>query len=465
MGQFVSRYQRLSVQDAGFLHLEHAGLPQHVAILAVVEGEPLHDQNGRLRLDAIQQLDRRLHLAPRLRQLVLCPPLGQGLPLWVDDPTFDLANHVRAVQVPPPGGEQQLLALCDQLGLRLLDRGRPLWELWLVTGLAEGRVGLVLKLHHALADGLAAVQIAGALLLDATPDPPLSAPPPWQPRPVPSGWALVADNLQGRSAAVAAALARLRHPGRLLAQAQVLVGAWRMVRDGRRHRRSPLRRPVGGRRRLVLARARLAVVKDIAHAHQATVNDVLLAAVAGGLRTLLLARGVPVAGLTLRASVPVALRAPAAAAALGNQVGLMVVPLPVEEPDPVRRLRRIAQATIDRKRRPEVLAGLRPVGSLTVLRALNRYSRHQHLVDLFVTNVPGPQVPLFVVGARLLEAFPLVQVAGNVPLSVAALSYDGQLNLGVQSDPDALPDVDTFAAGLRRSLEELAAATRPLLAR
>src|SRR5512132_3229583 len=467
MGQFVSRYQRLSVQDAGFLYLEHAGLPQHVAILAVVEGEPLHDQDGRLQLDAVrQQLDRRLHLAPRLRQLVLCPPLSQGLPLWVDDLTFDLANHVRAGQVAPPGGEHELLALCDRLGLRLLDRGRPLWELWLVTGLAQGRVGLVLKLHHALADGLSAVQIAGALLLDATPDSPLSAPPPWRPRPVPSGWALVADNLRGRSAALAAALARLRHPGRLLAQARVLVGAWRMVRDGRRPpRRSPLRRPLGGRRRLVLARARLAVVKDVAHAHQATVNDVLLAAVAGGLRSLLLARGVPVARLSLRASVPVALRAQAAAAALGNQVGLMVVPLPVEEPDAVRRLRRIAQATIDRKHRPEVLAGLRPVGSLTLLRALNRYSRHQHLVDLFVTNVPGPQVPLFVVGARLLEAFPVVQVAGNVPLSVAVLSYDGQLSLGVQSDPDALPDVEVFAAGLRRSLEELAAATPPLLAR
>jgi diacylglycerol O-acyltransferase len=466
MGQSVSRYQRLSVQDAGFLHLEHAELPQHVAILAVAEGGPLHDQDGRLQLEAVrEQLDRRLHLAPRLRQLVLCPRLGQGLPLWVDDPTFDLANHVRAVQVAPPGGEQELLALCDRIGLRLLDRTRPLWELWLITGLAQGRVGLVLKLHHALADGLAAVQIAGALLLDATPDPPLSAPPPWRPRPLPSAWALVADNLRSRGAALAAALARLRHPGRLLAQARVLVGAWRMVRDGRRPpRRSPLRRPLGGRRRLLLARARLAVVKDIAHAHQATVNDVLLAAVAGGLRSLLLARGVPVEGLTLRASVPVALRA-AAAAALGNQVGLMVVPLPVGEPDVVRRLRRIAQATIDRKRRPEMLAGLRPVGSLSVLRALNRYSRHQHLVDLFVTNVPGPQVPLFVVGARLLEAFPVVQVAGNVPLSVAALSYDGQLNLGVQSDPVALPDVDTFATGLRRSLEELAAATPPLLAR
>ena len=202
----------------------------------------------------------------------------------------------------------------------------------------------------------------------------------------------MADNLQGRAAALAAALARLRHPGRLAAQARVLAGAWRMVQDGRQPRRhSPLRRPVGGRRRLVLARARLAVVKDIAHAHQATVNDVLLAAVAGGLRALLLARGVPVAGLTLRASVPVALRAQAAAVALGNQVGLMVVPLSVTEPDAAWRLRRIAQATTQRKRRPEVLAGLRPVGSLTVLRALNRYSRHQHLVDLFVPTSPAPR--------------------------------------------------------------------------
>jgi len=213
---------------------------------------------------------------------------------------------------------------------------------------------------------------------------------------------------------------------------------------------------VGGRRRLVLVRARLSVVKQVAHAHHATVNDVLLAGVAGGLRALLLGRGVPVEELTLRASVPVALRAATAAAALGNQVGLMVVPLPVDEPDAVQRLRHVTQATTQRKQRPDVLAGLRPVGSLTLLRALNRYSRHQHLVDVFVTNVPGPQVPLFMWGARLLEAFPVVQVAGNVTLSTAVLSYDGQLNIGIQSDPDALPDVDIFADGLRRSLDELA---------
>jgi diacylglycerol O-acyltransferase / wax synthase len=189
--------QRLSVQDAGFLYLEHAGLPQHVAILAVAEGGPLHDPEGRLRLDALrQELAGRLQLVPRLRQRVLCPRVGQGLPLSVDDPGFDLANHVRTVQVPAPGGQRELLGLCDELCLRLLDRARPLWELWLVTGLAEGRVGLVLKLHHSLADGLAAVQIAG-LLLDGTANAPNPAAP-WQPRPAPSGWALVADNLVAR---------------------------------------------------------------------------------------------------------------------------------------------------------------------------------------------------------------------------------------------------------------------------
>jgi diacylglycerol O-acyltransferase / wax synthase len=189
--------QRLSVQDAGFLYLEHAGLPQHVAILAVAEGGPLHDPEGRLRLDALrQELAGRLQLVPRLRQRVLCPRVGQGLPLSVDDPGFDLANHVRTVQVPAPGGQRELLGLCDELCLRLLDRARPLWELWLVTGLAEGRVGLVLKLHHSLADGLAAVQLAG-LLLDGTANAPNPAAP-WQPRPAPSGWALVADNLVAR---------------------------------------------------------------------------------------------------------------------------------------------------------------------------------------------------------------------------------------------------------------------------
>jgi WS/DGAT/MGAT family acyltransferase len=263
MSQFAGRYQRLGVQDAGFLDLEHAGLPQHVAILAVAEGGPLHDPDGRLRVDAVrQQLGGRLQLVPRLRQRVLCPRVGQGLPLWVDDPAFDLANHVHALHLPAPGGERELLGLCDQLCLRLLNRTRPLWELWLVTGLDQGRVGLVLKLHHTLADGLAAVQIA-SLLLDGTADTGSPAAPPWQPRPVPSASALLADNLRGRSAALAAALARLGHPGKLAAQARTLAAAAQMAGGGRRHRpRSLLRRPVGGRRRLAVVRAQLAMVKD-----------------------------------------------------------------------------------------------------------------------------------------------------------------------------------------------------------
>jgi diacylglycerol O-acyltransferase / wax synthase len=460
MGQFVGRYDRLSVQDAGFLYLEHAGLPQHVAILAVADKAPLEDRGGRVRLDAVrQELGRRLHQIPRLRQVVLRPPLAGGLPLWVDDAAFDPAEHIRLVELPGPGGERELLALCDELCLRLLDRTRPLWELWLVTGLAHGRVGLLLKLHHALADGLAAVQIAG-MLLDATPEARSPEPPPWQPRPRPSGWTLVADNLRGRGAALKAATARLRQPRALAARARMLAGASRMVRGGRRHPlRSPVRRPVGGRRRLVLVRTRLEVVKNVAHSHDATVNDVLLAAVAGGLRELLLARGVPLEGLTLRASVPVALRGAAGATArgeLGNQVGLMVVALPVDEPDPVSRLRQVTQATTHHKHRRDVLAGLQPVGSLAILRALNRYSRHQRLVDVFVTNVPGPERPMFLLGARLLEVFPVVQLAGNVILSTAVVSYDGQLNIGIQTDPDALPDLGVFTDGLRRSLEELA---------
>ncbi len=460
-----SRYERLSVQDAGYLYTERPGLPMHVGLLAVVEGGPLQDLHGRLRLDAIrQQLERRLPLVPRLRQVVRQPPLGQGLPLWVDDSAFDLANHVRVIGLPPPGDERQLLRLCDDLHLRLLERTHPLWELWLVPGLAGGRVGLILKLHHALADGLAAVRIAGTLL-DATPDARAPEPPPWAPRPAPSGWALLADNLRVRSAAPGAALAGLGHPRALAGQARSFARALRMA-FGRRHRRPPhawLHRPVGDRRRLALARVRLAAVKDAAHAHQAKVNDVVLAAVAGGLRELLRGRGRPVDGLSVRASVPAALRASADAGALGNRVGLMIAPLPLDEPDPAERLRRIADATAKLKRQPDALADLRPVRSLTLLRAMNRYIRHQRIVDVMVTDVPGPQVPLYVLGARLLEAFPVVVLAGNVTLSVAVLSYDGQLNIAVQSDPDGCPDMEVFADGLRRSLDELVAAGSALV--
>jgi len=455
----MAHYERLSVQDASFLSTERAGLPMHVALLAVAEGGPLHDRDGRFRLDAVrQEIARRLHRVPRLRQVVLCPPPGQGLPLWVDDPTFDLANHVHVVELPAPGAEPELLRGCEELYLRLLDRGRPLWELWFVARLADGRVGLMLKLHHAVADGLAAVEIAGALL-DTEPDAPSPTSPPWSPRPAPSGWALFADNLRGRGTALAATLVRLLHPRKTALQARAIAGAVRMGLGGRRGPpRSWLHRPVGGRRRLALVRARLAGIKEIAHAHDAKVNDVVLAAVAGGLRAVVVAAGRPVDGLILRASVPVSLRAPGGAAALGNQAGLMVVPLPVGEPDPVERLRRVAGATAERKRRPDSLASLRPVGSLTVMRMIDHYIRHQRIIDLLVTNVPGPQFPLYVLGARLLEAFPVVVIAGNVPLSVGVLSYDGQLDIGIQTDPDGFPDLDVFADGLRRSLDELAAA-------
>ena len=327
---------------------------------------------------------------------------------------------------------------------------------------ADGRVGLVLKLHHTLADGLAAVQIAG-LLLDSTAEAP-------QPHPAamaaPAGPLRVgaggrqparAQRRAGSGAGPAAPSRRAGRPGACPCRRPAQMAA-----GGRRHqRRSVLRRPVGGRRRLAMVRAQLAKVKDVAHAHGATVNDLLLAAVTGGLRALLLARGVPTDGLTLYASVPVALRAGADTAALGNQVGLMIVPLPVGEPDPVQRLQHITQATTERKRRPERLASLRPVGSLTILRALNRYSRHQRIVDLFVTNVPGPKRPLYLLGARLVEAFPVVQVAGNVPLSVAVLSYAGQLNIGIQSDPDGLPGPGRFADGFPGRWRSWARPRRP----
>ena len=449
--------ERLSRQDVGNLRVEARGMPMHVAGLAIVEGAPLCDADGRLRLDVVRRaVNERLPLAPRLRQVLHQPGRGLGRPVWVDAPDFRIDDHVRGHTVAPPGDEASLLAACSKLNEPPLDRSRPLWEVWALSGLADGNVALLFRLHHALADGVASVALLGSMF-----DLVAGAPPPPAPVrvavPVPSARELLADRIgelrRGWSrvvSAIAHPLPGLRRIGATLPRVAELL-------RGGLAPRSSLNLPVGTHRRLLLARADLDLAKSVAHAHGGKVTDVVLAAVAGGARELLLARGELTPDLVLRASVPVSLRASGAAPAAGNQVGVMIVPLPVGEADPFRRLESIARSTAEWRRRPRASMSWN-LGSTLVQRGAIHVMNHQRVVNLFVSNVPGPPVPLYFAGARVLEVFQVGVLQGNISLAVGVLSYAGRVGIDVVADADVCPDASVFADGLRTSLRELGVA-------
>jgi diacylglycerol O-acyltransferase / wax synthase len=450
------RMDRLTPQDLLMLWPDEFGWPDDIGALAILDGTRLLDPDGRVRIDELRRhIEPRLALVPRFRQLLYRPRRGLGWPLWVDAPSFNLADHVRVHPLAAPGGQAQLLAACAQLRRRRLDPSRPLWQAWLLPGLPEGRVGLYLRVHHVMGDGMSGVAAFGALL-DLTAEVATPVAPPWTPAPIPTAGQLLHDNLRRRRQGLQRVWSGLAHPGRTLRRARRASPAWREVLAERAPHTS-LNRPIRADRRLAIVRSRLAVAKQVAHAHQAKVNDVVLAAVAGGLRQLLASRGEDVAQLTLRVAVPVSLhheQQPGQAS--GNQNTIMVVPLPLGEPDPVRRLELIAAETVARKHkaRPRRASGVMRFAA--VQRASSRLLAHQRFLNLSVTNVPGPPVPLYLAGGRLLELFPVVAIMGNVTLGVGVLSYAGQLNFTAVADRDTCPDVEVFAQGVRSALDELA---------
>jgi diacylglycerol O-acyltransferase / wax synthase len=443
---------RLTAQDLLMLWADDFGWSQDIGVLAILDGTRLLDPNGQVRIEAVrQQLEPRLPLVPRFRQLLYRPRRGLGWPLWVDAPAFNLADHVRVHPLGGPGDEAHLLQECAELYGRRWDRSRPPWAAWLLPGLPDHRVGLLLRAHHTIADGVAGMATFGALLdLDA--DAPTPVVPPWTPTPIPTAGELLRDNLHRRRQELGRGLSGLAHASW---PRRASSGALREF-FAQRAPRTSLNRPIGPDRRLAVVRSRLEVAKQVAHAHQATVNDVVLAAVAGGLRQLLEGRGEDVGGLVLRVMVPISLHHEGPGQARGNQDAMMMVPLDLGEPDPVRRLELIAAETAARKRtaHPQVTSGI--FGFVAVQRATYRFQVHQRFVNLTVTNVPGPPVPLYLAGARLLELFPVVPIMGNITLDVGVLSYAGQLNLTAMADQATCPDVEVFAHGLRSTLDDLA---------
>jgi len=443
--------ERLTPLDVSNLRIERHGLPMNVAALAILEGSVLLDGPGELALEAIKgRIGQRLHLAPRLRQRLYRPGFGFGAPVWVDDASFDISRHVRTRPVPA-SGEEALLATCVELNDRPFDQAHPLWEVWLLTGAPAGHVSMLIRFHHVLADGIAALLLLGTLF-DSAPEAPEQEGRPWAARPIPTRSELAGDALRRSITGFHRGVHKLGHPRRALAAAGTLFRqGLQFAREGRAPRTS-FNRPVGGQHRVLLVRADLEQARQVAHAHHATVNDVVLCTIAGGARALLAGRGELQGPLVLKVSVAASVRAQASASQAGNLVGILLVPLPVAEEDPIRRLEQIARATAERKRLPPYQPAARLL-QRAMIAAMNRQRR----INLLMSNLPGPPQPLYFAGAKILEVFQVGVVQGNVAVQVGALSYAGQLNLDIVGDANLVPDLMVFANGMTEDLERLGA--------
>ena len=445
--------ERLTAEDQLMLWPDEIW-PQDIGALALLDGSSLLDPDGRFRIEAVRQaVAGRLHLVPRFRQLVHVPPRRLGGPLWVDAANFDLDNHIAELRLPAPGDEAQLLHATEELRLQRLDRSRPLWQMWFLTGLPNGRVGLFVRMHHAIADGMAGVATI-AKFLDATPDAVPAAPRASTPVPVPTEDELLQDKRRRRLQQLRRALSALTHPVTTGRHFQAAWPAMREIIAGRPLPATSLDRRVGQGRTLALIRGSLELIKKVAHTSDATVNDVLLTVIAGGLRGLLNSRGEPVEQV-LRIYVPVSLHHEPGAQARGNLIGQMVVPLLIGVSDPIPRLRLIAQETAQRKARSRPSLGIVPHRGIAGRAFLKIVDRQR--VNVTSADIRGPVVPQYFAGARLLEVFPIAPLIGKVSLAVAAMSYAEQFNIMVIADRDAYPDLDIFVAGVQDELRALAA--------
>jgi WS/DGAT/MGAT family acyltransferase len=460
----VANPDRLTGLDSSFLHLEHDAAHMHVGACTIFEGPPPEHE------ELIDAIVSRLHLVPRYRQRLGFVPLEQGRPVWVDDPHFNPRYHVRDTALPRPGGENELKRLAGRVFSQALDRSKPLWELWLVEGLQDDRFALLSKTHHALVDGISGVDIA-TVLFDTTRDPmPIARPEQeWIPRPPPSGSQLLADALLERATApgeiVRGVRAALRGPRNIAAKlGEGLVGVGAMAWAGLNSApQSPFNVRIGPHRRFTWVSSDLATFKAVKNATGGTVNDVVLTVVAGALGRYMRLHGHPTDGVVLKAMVPVSVRADVDRGALGNQVSAMWAPLPVGMTDPIQRLlkiRREMQGIKDSGQAvgAQVLTSLSGFAPPTIVAQAARLQSRQRFFNVVVTNVPGPQFPLYMLGRQLEAIFPLVPLAKNTALGIAIMSYDGQLDFGLTADFDALQDVEMLAEEIESCIEEIAAA-------
>jgi WS/DGAT/MGAT family acyltransferase len=450
--------ERLTLVDLTNLAVEAQDTPMHQGALGILDGEQLLDADGCVRIGRIRaHLEGMLAGAPALRRRLWQTGPFEGRPLWVDDSAFRIEDHVLMARLPWPGGERAAVAFAEAKMAGLMDRSHPLWQMWFLEGYGSGRVGMFLKLHHALADGMAILNII-AVLCGTEPGLVEPATEAWSAAAPPTHGLLLRDNLARKGALILSAGTRLVHP---LAFVRSTAASWQglfeMLRKGWGAPRTSLNRPISSRRSIAVLRLRLDGMKQVAHARSVKVNDVILDVVAGGLRHVLVSRGERVEGTSIKASMAVLLPSSERSSMVGNHAGTVIVPLPVEEGDPVQRLAVIAAATARAKRTQRGTVS-QVFMVLLALSGLTRFFiRRQHLVNVLVTNLAGPQFPLYVAGAQVLDAFAITPIAGNVTASFAALSYDGALDLSVHVDADAWPDLDILARGMSSTWQELLA--------
>ncbi|MEA2186676.1 MAG: diacylglycerol O-acyltransferase / wax synthase [Solirubrobacteraceae bacterium] len=452
---------RLTAIDASFLHQEGPSAHMHIGALVRAAGPaPAYD-------DFLDSIRMRLHLVPRYRQRLVFPPAASGRPLWTDDVDFNLEYHVRHTALPRPGSDEQLTNLAARVFSQQLDRSKPLWELWLVEGLAGGGFALLTKSHHAMVDGIAGVDL-GTVLFDLGPEP---APPPeglqpWTPDPEPSPVHLLSAGVAGMAKAslgvAAKALGSLANPERTWENAKVAAEglgeiAWAGLNPAPP---SPLNLEIGPHRRFAGVACELMDFKTVKNVLGGTVNDVVLAVVAGALRNWLHSRDVRTQGLELRALVPVSVRSREERNGTGNRLAVMRGPLPVYIEDPIERFDAVRLAMDDLKESKqaigaEVLTSMQQFAPPTVLAQASRLNFSTRLFNMLVTNVPGPQFPLYVQGREMTSIFPIAFLPKDHALAIAIMSYNGQMNFGLLGDYDAMPDLDAFGEAIEAALAEL----------
>lgn len=461
-----THYDRLTALDSSFLELESHGVHMHVGSVGIFEPGPLGTPEGGIDFERILELsEAALARVPRFRQKLARIPVADR-PVWVDDDHFNPLYHLRHTALPLPGSERQLKRLAGRIMSQKLDTSKPMWELWFVEGLEGGRFAVISKVHHSVIDGISGVDLLSAFM-GADPDHRLEpAPYPWMPRPAPGPLRMLGDEAVRRVTAPARALLgatrSLGEPGRAVEEAAHsvagLVGA--LGRALVPASETPLNVPIGPHRRFDWTTFDLGVVREVRHRIGGTLNDVVLTCVAGAVRRFLQSHGTDLSHIDFRAFIPVSTRRPHQRGKLGNQVSMLVASLPVDVADPARRAEKVVEATRHLKSSgqaegSELLEELSDVTAPGLVAAISRLAAQRRAFNLVVTNVPGPAVPVYMDGARMLESYPLVPLFENQALGVALFSYDGRLFWGFNSDRDALPDVHDFAQAIEREFEVL----------